>query len=274
MQPHPFDLLMELAEADIRLDCAALHLARDVYPHIDVHAYLGWLDEIAAEVAALRPRIGAPERYQALCEVLVERRGFHGNGDDYYDPDNSYLNRVLDRRCGIPISLATVWIEVGRRLNWPVSGVNLPGHFLVRLDDPERFVLVDVFDGGKSLSIEDCAELVKKQFDQKIGFTPEFLEPVDTRTILSRTLTNLKQIYMVNHNWERLLDVLRRLIAVDRENLMHIQELAALHYRMGDFRGAHALMAECLKRMPEPNDERASVQSKLHRLEAAIAGLN
>ena len=95
-----------------------------------------------------RPGLTAILRYQAMRDVLVNEHNFHGNQDDYYDPQNSYLNRVLDRRLGAPVSLATIWVEVARRLKWPVHGVALPGHFLVRFDDPERFVLADPFAEG------------------------------------------------------------------------------------------------------------------------------
>jgi regulator of sirC expression with transglutaminase-like and TPR domain len=274
MNSHPFDLLVELPDADVRLDCAALHLARDVYPHIGVQAYLTRLDALAAEVAGLRAGLAAPLRYQALREVLVAQHGLNGNKDDYYDPDNSYLSRVLDRGCGIPISLAVVWIEVGRRLKWPVAGAGLPGHFLVRIDDPERFVAVDVFNDARTLSLDDCEKLLEQQFEGKVKFQPELLDPVDTRSILSRMLANLRQIYMVNHNWPRLRDVLHRLTALEPQNSLHLQELAALHFRLGDVRGAYAHLAACLQRLPDGTDDRQGVQNKLERLEAAIAALN
>ena len=157
MSRHPFDLLMTLEDEQIRLDCAALHLARDAYPDLDLRIWLDRLDELAAEVSELRPGLSAPLRYRAMREILVERHSFRGNVTEYDDPQNSYLNRVLERRLGLPITLAVIWIEVGRRLKWPVAGVGLPGHFLVRFDDPDRFVMVDVFNEGRSLALEDCA---------------------------------------------------------------------------------------------------------------------
>jgi regulator of sirC expression with transglutaminase-like and TPR domain len=272
MSRHPFDLLIELEPHEIHLDCAALHLARDVYPHISVPAYLAQLDALADEVAALAPGLSAPLRYQALAEVLVDRHGFRGSTDDYYDPQNSYLNRVLDRHVGIPISLAIVWIEVARRLKWPIAGAALPSHFLVRVDDPDRFIVVDVFNGGCTLSLEDCAKLLEQNLEGKVPFDPQMLEPVGTRAILARSLANLRAVYMVNQDWNRLACVLRRLIALEPTNGNHLQELAALHFQLGDMRGAYAHLAASLPRVAE--SDRADVEQRMERLAKTIASLN
>ncbi len=270
---HPFDSLMELDTPDVRLDCAALHLARDVYPHVALSTYLQQLDEIAEQVAARRPGLGAAQRYRALREVLVAELGFRGNADDYYSAENSYLNRVLDTRIGIPISLAIVWVEVGRRLNWPIAGVGFPGHFLVRIDDPERFVMVDPFGGGRSLAIDDCRKLLAQQFDGKLTFASAFLEPCDTRSTLIRLLNNLRTIYTIRQEWRRLVEVLRRLDAAEPNNGRHLLELADVLFRIGSVRGAQACMAESLRRQSS-DDERANVQRNCERLQAAIASLN
>ncbi len=273
MTCHPFDLLMELEPDQIRLDCAALHLARDAYPHIDVAAYLARLDVLTDEVAERRPGLSAPQRYEALRAVLVEQHGFHGNAREYHDPDNSYLNRVLDRRLGIPIALATIWIEIARRLKWPVSGVAFPGHFLARFDDPERFILVDPFNAGQPLSLDDCRTLLRTSFNGELEFSQELIEPVDTRTILTRMLNNLRSIYLARRDWDRLAPVLCRLAAVEPENGRHLQELASLHYRQGDVRGAYAHLAVYLERLPDAED-RAQVRYNLQRLAAAMLARN
>lgn len=273
MSMHPFDSLMELAAPDIRLDCAALHMARDTYPDLDVARYLAKLDQLADEVAELRPGLSAPLRYVAMRTVLVERHGFGGDEEDYYDPQNSYLNRVLDRGVGIPISLSAIWIEVGRRLNWPVAGVGLPGHFVIRFDDPERFVLVDPFCEGRTLSLEDCEKLVNDFFEQKTEFSEELLEPTDVRAILGRMLNNLHKIYATNHDWDRLVDILRRQTAVDPTDARARRELAILLYRRGSLHDAHAHLSEFLLRHPD-SDDAGSVRRELASLEAALAALN
>lgn len=273
MSGHHFDLLMELRGAHIRLDCAALHLARDVHPMIDVNQYLYQLDELAQQIAERRPGVSAPLRYRAMRDVLVEELGFTGNQDDYYDPANSYLNRVLDRRVGIPVALSIVWIEVGRRLKWPVAGVALPGQFLVRFDDPERFVLADPFSKGCALSVDDCRQLLSDRFDGEILFSSAFLAPVSTRAILSRVLNTLRRIYLANRDWPRLIAVLQRLIAAEPRKGKHIQDLAAVYARVGDMRGAYGVLSAYLQRLPNA-DDRDLVRSSLARLEAAIVALN
>ena len=214
MSRHPFDLLMELKTDEVRLDCAALHLARDVYPGLNVQRYLDALDTMAQQVAELRPGLAANLRYEAMHEVLVEEHNLTGNPADFFDPENSYLNRVLDAGLGIPISLSVVWIEVARRLKWPVSGVALPGNFLVRFDDPERFVLANPFHDGCSLSIDECQLLVKERFEGKLTFTTDYLRPVKNRSILLRLLSNLKNIYLAHNDLERVAGVLHRMVAI------------------------------------------------------------
>jgi len=273
MSPHPFDIAMRLNTWDIRLDCAALHLARDAYPHVPITAYLSRLDQLADEVAQTRPGLSAVLRYRAMREVLVERHGLRGNYDDYYDPDNSYLNRVLDRRLGIPISLSIVWLAVAQRLKWPVYGVGLPGHFLVRFDDEERFVLADPFGEGRSLTIEDCRRILDHHFEGRLRFSPSYLLPVDARAVLARMLNNLRDIYVASQNWPRACAVVRRLLAVEPNEGRHFQDLAGLLCRLGDARGAHACLSAYLRRRPDAPD-RADVREKLAWLEATLAFLN
>lgn len=271
--PHWFDTLLGLPDDSIRLDCAALHLARDEYPTLNVPTYLSQLDELAQQVAELRPGLSAPLRLHAMREVLVEQAGFVGNMDDYFRPQNSYLNEVLKTRVGIPISLALVWIEVGRRLKWPVSGVAFPGHFLVRFDDRERFILVDVFDQGRSISADDCRALLKEQFEGKLTFEPRMLEPASIRTILARMLLNLRSLYLSAQDWPRLMLVLKRLAAVEPDESRHVQELAALQLEHGMVGAARQNLLQFLLREPEPK-VRTRVEARLNRLHAALAELN
>lgn len=273
MPPHPFDLVMQLETRDIRLDCAALQLARDAYPHLPTPSYLSRLDRIAEDVADTRPGLSAILRYQAMREVLVGHYGLRGNHDDYYDPDNNYLNRVLDRRLGIPISLSIVWLAVAQRLKWPVTGLGLPGHFIVRFDDEERFVLVDPFSEGRTLTMDDCHRILDHYFEGKVSFSPVYLRPVDARAVLARMLRNLRSIYLANQDWRRASSVVRRLIAVEPEDGRHFQDLAGLLCRIGDAREAHACLTAYLRRQPAAAD-RLDVRQKLAWLEATIAALN
>lgn len=270
---HPFDQLMELDAADIRLDYAALHLARDAYPGFDLARCVAELDRLAAQVAAQRPGLAANLRYQAAREVLVDASDFRGNSGDYYDPANSYLNLVLERRRGIPVSLSVVWIEVCRRLKWPVRGIGFPGHFLIRFDDPERFVVVDPFNDGRSLSEEDCQKLLADNAEGAVKFGPKLLEPIGTRAILSRMLQNLRSLYFGYQNWERLESVLCRLLALEPANPQHLQDLAAVRARRGDLNGAFGYLEACLARNPQTVIKK-DVTRDMAQLRAALAALN
>lgn len=252
---------MEMAPADIRLDCAALHLARDVYPHVALAGYLRQLDEIAERVAAERAGLSAPLRYEAMRRVLVDELEFVGNESDYYDPDNSYLNRVLDRRLGLPISLSIIWIEVGRRLKWPVAGVGFPGHFLVRFDDPERFVIADPFGGGRTLTPADCESLLCQYFERDVELSDSFLAPVDTRAILTRLLNNLRGIYRAHQDWHRLRSTLERLIAIEPGNTQYLRDLAATYCELGELRTAQTCLVRCLASSSDAAEEQWLLRS-------------
>lgn len=273
MSRHPFDLLMELGTDQIWLDCAALHLAHDAYPNISISYYLGVLDSMAAEVGALRPGLAANLRYRALRSVLVESYSLTGTPTIDNPPETIYLNRVLDRGLGVPISLSIVWIEVARRLKWPVSGVALPGHFFVRLDDPERFVLADPFRDGQALTLTECERLVEEATGGKVPFTMDLLKPVDTREVLVQLLRALRNTYLAANDMARLTGVLRRLAAADPANGQHLQDLAAVCCRRGDVRGAYAHLALCLRRSPRGSDAQI-VRDNLQKLHAAMLALN
>jgi len=273
MQRHRFDLLMQLDKADIRLDCAALHIATDVYPYISVCKYISVLDELAERIADERPGLSAPRRYEAMRSILVDCEEFTGNDDDYSDPENHYLNRVLERRVGVPISLAIVWIEVARRLKWRVNGIGFPGHFLIRFDDRERFIVVDPFHRGRTLTVRDCRGILAQQSDGNATFNTGLLQPVGTRHILARSLHNLRSLYIAQQDWNRLEFVLRRLAALEPKNGRYVQELAALRYSLGDVRSAYAHLNTYIQTRPSAMDL-SIVRRQRDHLAAAIVALN
>jgi regulator of sirC expression with transglutaminase-like and TPR domain len=168
---------------EIPLDQAALVLAQHAHPDLDASGALAQLDELARAV----PEASAA----AVASTLFQDAGFAGNTVDYEDPRNSYLDDVLARRLGIPISLSVVMIEVGRRRGVAVVGVGMPGHFLVR-DLEDETAYFDPFHGGRQLDADGCRSLYEQIFGTQRRFTPEFLAPVDTRNILSRMLANLQ----------------------------------------------------------------------------------
>ncbi len=188
--------LRELAaqpEDRIDLEVGAFLIARYAYPTLDVGAYTRQLDEMAREV---RDRIGlrasGEETVKTLNRYLFVEQGFRGNTRNYYEVENSYLNRVLDRRTGIPISLSAVYLFVGRRLGLPVYGIGMPGHFLVKYESDRYKVFVDCFNGGVLLTERNCARFLA---EAGYGFDERYLEKSPPRAMLIRMLKNLLAIY-------------------------------------------------------------------------------
>lgn len=179
---------------DPDLEEGLLRLARTQYPDLNPDAYRAVLDDWAGQVSEWLPgdRTDADGILAALHVILFQQLGLRGNEDDYYDPDNSYLNRVIDRRTGNPITLCAVVLLVGRRLALPLSGIALPAHFLCRYQSATREVYLDPFHGGRLLSRTDCIAFVNQ-----LGrpFENSLLQPVSARRMLQRTCINLEHAY-------------------------------------------------------------------------------
>jgi regulator of sirC expression with transglutaminase-like and TPR domain len=199
------DHALDLAEA-------ALWIAAEEDGPVDVERYLARLDELAD---ALRPRISPEhtprERLDQLLAYMFRELGFRGNEADYYDPRNSYLHQVLDRRCGLPISLALLLIEVARRVGLRVAGVGFPAHFLaVDLDLPQLFI--DPFHGGRLLTEYECRVLLRQKTQGRVEFDRSLLRPVSARQLLIRVLTNLKSVHLGRGDLERALAASDRIL--------------------------------------------------------------
>lgn len=202
-------------EADLDLASAALWLAAEDCPGLDAQVYLGRLESLAERVrVAWGRRPGSVAALAALRSVLVEEENFHGNTNSYHDPRNSFLNMVLDRRVGIPISLSIVWIEVGRRAGIPIEGVNLPGHFVVRLLDRYEPVLIDPFCGGMVLTARECEDRLRQTQGNRCKLSPEDLVTAGPKKILLRVLNNLRLIYLEAEDYGRALSVVDRLTLI------------------------------------------------------------
>jgi len=199
---------------DFDLEQGAWLLAQTHYPDINVEAYAALLDNFAGE---LRQRIAPYTRAHPLLTHLNEyvfgQLGFTGNEGNYYDPDNSYLNRVLDRRTGNPINLSLVYLLLARRLRLPVSGIGLPGHFLCRYQSTSDELYIDAFNRGKLLTKGDCVHyLVRGNYDLK----DEYLSPVSPRRMLARICGNLHQVYGRLGHHESVTRFQRYLVALAR----------------------------------------------------------
>ena len=211
-------------------------------------------DLALAAQAALAGVTGPQARGVALAEFLFQTYGLRGNADDYADPRNSFLNQVLDRRLGIPISLSVIYLEVGQRLGLPVAGVGMPGHFIVRAGSDADAVYLDPFHGGRPLTEEDCHELVRSAAGLSGPFDPAWLAPTPPRDIVARMLNNLRAFYISVEDWPRAISMMERLVALQPDVPGHVRDLGVLHYREGSFRQASRLLNDYLARAPEASD--------------------
>jgi regulator of sirC expression with transglutaminase-like and TPR domain len=229
-----------LKSRPIDLPQAALRFAREIaYPDLDVHLYTGILDRLvdwAQEAAAPARTLSA--KIDVVADFLFHRFEFRGNAADYNDPRNSYLNEVLERRLGIPISLSVVFLAVSQGVGLPAQGVGLPGHFIVRVQTGQEPVYLDPFQGGQRLSISDCANLVYTSTGYQGEFQMEWLDPTPPRDILARMLNNLRNIYIQEGDWTKSLAVLERLHLAQPDHPQHLLDLGLIHHQYGLLRRA------------------------------------
>ena len=207
-----------LARPDEGVDLAraALLIACEEYPDLEPGRYLVRLERMAEAVRGrLHAGAGPAEAVGALNEYLFAEEGFRGNEQDYYDPRNSFLNDVLDRRVGIPITLSTVYIEVAQRAGVDAEGVGLPGHFIVRVSSAGGELLVDPYHGGTRLSAEDCQGRLDRIYGGRLRVDAAMLAPCGRKSMLARMLRNLKAIYLKTGDQERALRVLELLLRVN-----------------------------------------------------------
>ncbi|MDP9053619.1 MAG: transglutaminase-like domain-containing protein [Acidobacteriota bacterium] len=253
----------------IELDRAALEIARIEYPDVDADACITELDHHALAIAERARDLSDGRSFvEAANEYLFVEAGFRGNSDEYYHPDNSCLNRVLETRLGIPITLSVIYMEIARRLSKPVSGVGLPGHFLVRYDDPEYAALIDPYHGGALLNVEQCCELAQVEtLDQGM------LDPVDRRHIAMRMINNLRGAYFARKETAKALRVLDLLIeAAPTSPDEHKQRAVALlqEHRMNE---ALEAFRRYLELSPEAPD-REGIEEQIHNIAFWIASRN
>jgi len=214
-----------------RLDLArgALLIASEAYPGLDILRYVAKLEVMAA---AVRPAVTTTDdpalKIEYLNAYLFEERGFRGNAGEYYDPRNSFLNDVIDRGLGIPITLSIIYMEVGRRVGMPLQGVGMPGHFITKYAEPEGDVYIDPFNKGRMLSRLACEELIQQLYGESVPFQETFLAPVSKRQILARLLMNLKAIYVHTKDYLKALSVVERALIIQPDAEQEMKDRGAL----------------------------------------------
>jgi regulator of sirC expression with transglutaminase-like and TPR domain len=223
------------SQPDDELDLleGALLIASDARPGLDRAAVVAELEALARPLGGGRlAELPVPLQARALADHLFVREGFHGNSSDYYDPRNSFLDEVVARRTGIPISLSVLYVEVARRAGVRASPVGFPGHFLVRLDDHDRRILVDPFHGGGALDEVALAELLRRS-GSKLRYSSEMIAPTPVRQVVARMLMNLRGIYAARGDYPRLLLILDRLIDLLPESTEELRDRGFLLGRLG-----------------------------------------
>jgi regulator of sirC expression with transglutaminase-like and TPR domain len=221
-------------EAELELAAAALLIAAEEYPQLPVAGYLRRLDELAERVKDRLADETAPLIVlQELNRVLFQEERFRGNLDAYYDPRNSYLNDVLDRRLGIPISLAIVYLEVGWRLGLPLAGVNFPGHFLVRYGGEAVELLGDPFEAGALRFPDQAQELLDRVYGGLVELRDEFLRPASKKDMLVRLLSNLKGIHLNARDDARALAAIERILLVRPDAPAEVRDRGLVLARSG-----------------------------------------
>ena len=260
-----------MREEEIDLARGALAIAASEYPGLDENAYLASIDELAREAGERIPETtNAAAKIEALNRFLFGERGFRGNEADYYDPRNSFLNDVLDRRLGIPITLSLLYCEVGRRIGLPLVGVGFPGHFLARhTGDPD--IVIDPF-AGKTLTIDDCRRLLETVAGRTTELDPAMLRAARPREILVRILRNLKLAWLRREDMARALAVVERILLFLPEDPVEIRDRGTLYLRLECFAPALRDLERYLELAPN-GEGAAEIRERLPELHRKAASL-
>lgn len=252
--------IAQLQDHQISLERAALIIAAETQEDLDVDAYLTALDSLALTLKkkiSSDPSIAA----QQLIDFIHKDEQFRGNTKDYYAPENSYLNRVIDTRQGIPLSLALIHLALGNRLNINIKGINFPGHFLIQYEALENRI-IDPFTGRK-LSQTDCATLLKQIAGPTAVINPSHLQQATNIGILARLLDNLKQIHWRDNNWQSASLCLRQQILLMPEHDDFQIQYGAVKEMQGDRIGAQQAYRSILERCSNPNTKQTAAQRLL-----------
>ena len=273
-QEQAFDAMGKVQEDDLPLLAASLMVARDEYPELDATA----IEQLAQSYATRAQTLGASAEapmaaMRVLNTLLFEELGFTGNTGDYYDPRNSYVNDVFERKLGIPISLAVIQLDLARRLGLPLEGVSFPGHFLVRLPVDGGLLVLDPFHKGRSLDADELKQRARPHFgnaeirDDQLG---TLLAPVGTKTILGRMLRNLKSVYAEREDLERALRCSDRLIRLDPTEAPEWRDRGQFYLKVGHLAAARADFAHYLELSPDAADADQVRQSLIQASTATV----
>ena len=248
--------------SEVPLARAALLIAQAEAPGLDIDRYEATLQGYATTLQArIHPAAELEGRLDAANELLFQELGFHGNEDEYSDPRNLLLDQVLERRTGIPVTLAAVYSEVCQGVGLDVRAVGLPGHVIARLETDDEPIFVDVFRGGVRLSVTDCQQIVRSIYGRRTPFRDHFLEPLTPRQLLQRLLHNLKAGALRRGDEARAERAIELLLTLAPWDLDEVRDRGRLHERLGDYAAALPDLEAYLRHRPDARDAQTISES-------------
>lgn len=268
--------IIEGPEADIPLTEAALLVASHRYPDLDVRHYLDVIEEFGSALAArVDSDSGPADRVVALNHYLFDELGFKPNAGDYYDPRNSYLNQVVDRRTGIPITLSLVYMAVGTQVGLTFNGVCYPGHFLVKCALPDGMIVLDPFSKGQSLGISDLQNRLRETRGGEVSraIVASLLNAASKREILLRMLRNLKAIYLRCNELDNAIAIMNWIVVADPGHATEIRDRGLIYQELECFRAAVSDFERYLELDPDSSDS-DGIRSRVIELRRSVSLLN
>lgn len=280
-----FVSLIARDDASIDLAQAALLIAAEEYPGLDIDMYLDRLEELARRVRLhlnekeerksrlFSTRSEHMEVLQTLNFILFEQERFRGNRSHYSDPQNSFFNRVLERRLGIPLTLSLLYIEVGKRLGLRIEGIGMPFHFIVRCTVEDNAIYIDPYEKGKFLSEEDCRQRLAQIFKNASDIDPQWLKPLGHKQLLIRMLVNLKHIYIHRGDFQRALSACDRILLINSTLAVELRDRGIVHFQLKYYARALRDLNAYLELVPNAEDLQ-EVQQQIKLIRQMIAMLN
>lgn len=269
-----FSEMAALDDGALPLDRTALVMALEDYPNLDLHEYLRRLDVLAARAEALIGMDRSPVNViESLNEVLFVQEGLRGNEEDYFDPRNSYLNQVLDRRLGIPISLSVIYMEVAKRINFTVEGIGFPEHFLMKHVAGGREIIIDAFKLGRILTLNDCQELLDTFHNGTVPMNASLLHSMGKRAILTRMLYNLKAVYSQKEQYLKAISIVDRILMLNPRLTTEVRDRGILYMQTGLFAKALADLESYLTHAIAPEDI-SHIQDDIRMLRGIVCSTN
>ena len=270
----PFFSFAKREDTEIQLATGALLIAQSEYPALKIEDYLCRLDEMASAVQERIQGATLPEHHiSALNGYLFEENGFTGNTENYYALGNNFLNTVLDNKTGIPITLGVVYIEVGRRVGLPLTGVNFPGHFLVKYQCEHLDIHLDVFKAGGFMCEATLQAKLKEVMGRSVTLEPRMLAEASDREILARILRNLVRAYTLLERYDKALTAAERITWLLPNAATDYRLLGYLHYKNYAYSNSIAAFEKYLQ-VAESAPDAATIERDIQHLHKLLSRLN